>query len=39
MLTLFEFMLVHQMEMEELDGNTLPRMPPYMEHRQSLSSE
>ncbi|XP_011612854.1 exocyst complex component 1 isoform X7 [Takifugu rubripes] len=28
-----------QMEMEEVDGNALPRMPPYMEHRHSLSSD
>ncbi|TNM87526.1 hypothetical protein fugu_005747 [Takifugu bimaculatus] len=28
-----------QMEMEECDGNALPRMPPYMEHRHSLSSD
>lgn len=36
---MFEFMFVHQPETEESDGNMLPRMPPHMEHRHSLSSE
>lgn len=36
---MFEFMFVHQPETEELDGNMLPRMPPHMEPRHSLSSE
>uniref|UniRef100_A0A674NQA6 Exocyst complex component 1 n=1 Tax=Takifugu rubripes TaxID=31033 RepID=A0A674NQA6_TAKRU len=33
------FKLQQHMEMEEVDGNALPRMPPYMEHRHSLSSD